>query len=339
LKKIGILTFWGVPNYGAWTQAYALNKTINRLVSSEYDVNHIAYLHNKHSNSYYINDIRLKNSFSYSWRTIPHTYEMSDINLENEFFDTIITGSDAIWEFSIDVFGDDSHLIGNDLNTKKLISYAASFGTMCKNDYFKEWVKNGLDKYEHISVRDENSREIVKSLNKSADLVLDPALLWDFENDSTIVKPIYEDYILVYGTNFSEKFIKFSVEFANKKNLKLISAGYINNWCDFNMKLIELRSNEWIGMFAKAKYVITNTFHGLMLSLSYNKQFKFERVEYVKNRSESLIKELNLDMYFDDSADKIKRIFEEDIDYYNVNNKLNFMRNESLNWLKNAIGD
>ena len=58
-------------------------------------------------------------------------------------------------------------------------------------------------KYNNISVRDENSANIVKTLIDcdQIDIVLDPALVWNFEDDSNVIIPTYEDYIAVY-TNY-----------------------------------------------------------------------------------------------------------------------------------------
>lgn len=49
MKNVRILTYWGVPNYGAWTQAYALNNIISYLLEENgepYDCKHINYLEN-----------------------------------------------------------------------------------------------------------------------------------------------------------------------------------------------------------------------------------------------------------------------------------------------------
>ena len=48
---IGILTFWNVPNYGTFAQAYALQKAI-AAIDEQRDVRQIAYLNKKHYNSY-----------------------------------------------------------------------------------------------------------------------------------------------------------------------------------------------------------------------------------------------------------------------------------------------
>lgn len=327
MRRIGILTFWGVPNYGAWTQAYALNKILNSMVKDDVLVEHIAYLHPKHYELYYKKDKRLENSFSYSWNCIPHTRVLTIEELENEYFDVIITGSDAIWEFSIDEFGDDVHLIGNRLNAGKIISYAASFGTMTIDEADKDFIRDGLKEYMALSVRDENSANIVRSfVEKNVELVIDPALVWDFRTDSNVVMPTYEKYIAVYGGNWDEEFITEVCNFAKEKKLTLISIGYINPWCDMSLKMIELRTLEWIGMIKKAEYVVTSTFHGLMLGINFRKQIKFNKVPYVSKRSQTLIEEL-----------KIPQNISQEIDYEWVEKKLFLMREHAFKYLEDNL--
>ena len=43
MNDINILTFWGVPNYGTFAQAYALQASIQKAYP-EYDVKQINYL-------------------------------------------------------------------------------------------------------------------------------------------------------------------------------------------------------------------------------------------------------------------------------------------------------
>ena len=84
MKRISILTFWGVANFGAWTQAYALNKVIQELSDNETVVEHIAYLEKSHSDMYYKKDIKLKNAFEYSWDEISHTDVITEDELERD---------------------------------------------------------------------------------------------------------------------------------------------------------------------------------------------------------------------------------------------------------------
>lgn len=340
-RKIGILCFWGVPNYGAWAQAYALNNVVREMVEEKDDVRHIAYLTPRHHSLYYEKDERLYNSFNYSYQLIPHTQQLDATKLEAEEFDVIITGSDAIWEFSVKEMGDDYHLIGNNLNTKQLFAYAPSFGTMSKDMEFKDWIISGLHNYNDITVRDTNSVELVQQLiGRKPSIVLDPVLLWDFNNDENVISPTYQSYIAVYGVQWDEEFIKEAISFAREKGYKLISIGFVNDWCDMSLRMIELRGLEWIGMIKHAEYVFTSTFHGLMFSLVFKKQFKFNRVSYVRNRSESLLQVLKggMEVYLQNEYE-YKKIFEDEVDYNEISFNLKRLREESKKCLREMLGD
>lgn len=337
MKKIGILTYFGVPNYGAWTQAYALNHVIKNMISGickDIDVEHINYLDDFHWEYYYKKDLRLYNSFSYSWNQIPHTKQYSKTDLNTINYDMIITGSDSIWTLPKEPLKPDYTLIGEGLNTGKICAYAVSAGNADPVELSsRREVIKGLKKYNTISVRDSNTKELVKKvLGDDFDVaeVLDPALLWDFSRDEFISIPKYDDYIVVYGIQWNDKFINEAVDFARRKNLKLISAGFINNWCDVNIKMVELRANEWIGFFSKAKYVITSTFHGLMVGINYKKQIKFCPVEFVGKRSETLIEKLGIQNSLD---------FESSIDYDLVLPILKELQISSLDVIKHIIVD
>lgn len=331
MKKIGILTYWGVANYGAWTQAYALNHVIRQICNPEDSVEHIAYLEKSHWNMYYEVDERLFNSFSYSWENIPHSLRYSESNIEDENFDVLIIGSDAVWEFRNPGFKDDMHMLGLGIHARQLFSYAASFGALSIQHFTSE-MKNALYKFEKISVRDRYSENIIVKATEgriNPEVVVDPALLWDFRSDRQVVYPVYENYIAVYGATFDEDFIKNSIRFAKKNNLKLISIGYVNSWCDMSLKMIELRGLEWIGMIASAAYVFTSTFHGLMVSINFRKQVKFNQVAYVKNRSQTLIEELNI-------PDHSKN-FDLEVDYTVCEERLKKMQSISLEYIKSIL--
>lgn len=337
MKTIGILTYWGVPNYGAWCQAYALNNVVRTIVDDSYEVRHINYLTKVHNDFYYLNDIRLQNSFLYSWEIIPHTDKLNEKSIGTKHFDIIITGSDAIWEYSVKEMGNDKHLIGNGLNTEKLIAYAASSGVTNRAECEK-WVDDGLERYDSITVRDEHTRNFVKdAIGITPEIVVDPALLWNFKDDKNIPEPVYDNYIAVYGSKWDESFIKEAKQFAKDKGLLLISLGMVNDWCDISLKMIELRTIEWIGFFKKASYVFTSTFHGLMFGLNFNKQIKFDQVGYVVNRSETLLRQLggNLEKFIE--VKDYHRIFEMTLNYNVINERLDILRNHSMNLLREGI--
>ena len=115
---------------------------------------------------------------------------MTAQELEQAKFDTVVLGSDIIWDYSFEIFDKDPFLFGSKLNAKKKISYAASFGTIKESEPIPEYVKKSLLDMDEISVRDLNSARIVeKIVGKKPEVVLDPTYLWDFTKDSNVIKP------------------------------------------------------------------------------------------------------------------------------------------------------
>lgn len=363
MKRIGILTFWGVPNYGAFAQAYALNKLLKKNYK-DCEVKHMAYLHQKHHDlyykkrkptlssvncllspsffkkclQYYINPYKTYPEFEQDWNSIDHISLSNNKSLEDCYQDVIVTGSDAIWEFSIPEFGNDIHLIGNNLNCNKLVSYAASFGDMKPNDNFDSFIKIGLGHYDDISVRDENSRVIVNSIlgKECAKLVLDPTLVYDFKEDTDIPKSKYDNYVLVYGNDFPQELINKVVRYARENKLSIIGAGIAPNWCDH--RFTDIGPKAWIGLFRNAEFVVTCTFHGLMFGINYEKKIVFNQVEYVKNRSTTLLQKLGLYDLYKNGVDLVSSL-NYSWDYVEIKKKLNEMRKESLCFLRGIGGN
>ena len=329
MRKVSILTFFGVANFGAWAQAYALNKVIQKINDKDITVEHIAYLEKSHSDIYYKHDIRLKNAFTYSWDEITHTAAITGDELEKKEFDILCIGSDAVWELN-PAFDDDMHLFGEKIHAGKLFSYAASFGNIMSDSIPPNIQDVDFLKFEDISVRDDNSSDIIKKLTgKTPQLVADPVLLHDFKSDKNVRKTSFEKYILVYGVQWTDEYIYNARKYAKEHGLKLISAGYTNNWCDISLRLVELRGMEWIGLFENADRIYTSTFHGLMLGLNYGKDVTFCQVDYVKNRSQTLIEKLDI-------KNEIFN-FNKSINYCVVSETLELMRKESIEYLKKNI--
>ena len=339
MKKIGILTFFGVPNYGAWAQAFALNNVVRELVKDEVLVEHIDYLNQTHYDLYYKSDMKLFNNFRYSWNCIPHSKRMTCAkDLEETEYDVIITGSDSIWEFSLPEMGNDEHLIGNNLSASTIISYAASAGVTELESIKDIKLLAGLNKYNSISVRDNFTADSVEHIiGIRPNVVLDPVFIWQGD-EKYIIHPEYDNYIAVYGVEWTDEFIYFARKFARENGKKLISIGWINPWCDVSFRMNELRTLEWMGMLKDADYVFTSTFHGLMFSLKYEKQVKFCLVDYVKNRAETLLGLCgNLFELYNKDNIGYKDIFNNSIDYSIVTSNIEAQRKKSLNYLEKAL--
>lgn len=365
MKEIGILTFWNVPNYGTFLQAYALQKSIAAL-DENYDVEQIAYLEPVHYRQYYaINNIKfrygiidprtylniakrlfsnkikeLKPFLDYYKDFIPCTAPLTKADLPAKHFDSVVLGSDIIWDYSIRFFNNDKFLFGDNLNSKNVISYAASFGTVKPETVCPEYVKNSLKKLSAISVRDENSKNLVKNyVNKDSTIVCDPTILWDFMNDSNIPEVEESKYIIVYGSSFKTELVKGCVDYAKKNNLQIICLDSLDDtfdWCDKIIKQNELNPFQWLAYFKHAERIFTCTYHGLMFSLIFNKKTVFSPTQFIMDKASSLIDYLELRPVLVDF-----NTFEEkadwEWDYNKINAKFDTLRQASLQFLRDNL--
>lgn len=367
-RTIGIITFWDCPNFGSFLQAYALQKMIEKMCPNDI-VRQMAYSNNRHMDVYYsiarpsmfrhwfirpqfyldtlnrlkirkeiINLRKFKNHYdSY----IPHTEKYTADDLKEIYFDTIILGSDIIWDYSIHFFDNDPFLFGYGMKCRSLISYAASFGTVKLGDKHPDYVVASVSKMHGISVRDEKSARIVKEIaDREADVVLDPTLLWDFDNDGNIIVPqVNFKYVAVYGSYFTNDQIEWVKEYCKKNDLKII---YLDSgldkcsWCDVFLEASELSPLEWCGYIKNARMLMTCTFHGFMFGLIFKKKMVFHATDFMKAKLTDFLLSLELyDVLVDQSfRNQIRYHW----DYDKIYGVLDKKKEESLAFLEKYIG-
>lgn len=262
--------------------------------------------------------------------------------------DVLVFGSDEVFNTIQYVESGRGHawqLYGADNNAKKLVSYAASFGHTTYEGLKKydmvEKSSELLGKFSDFSVRDKNSYEIIKKLTgKEALINIDPVLLYDFE-DVEIKKPRINNYILVYGypgrINSKEEVAAIKA-FAKKYDKKLICVNMMQTWCD---EIIYAHPFDLLGYFKYADYVITDTFHGAVISIKYNRPF----VQFIRN-SNNYSNNQKVGYLLDsfDLNDRVllnNNLLEEtmlnSIDYDKVNEKLMEEKKKSMEYLERVL--
>lgn len=363
---IGILTFWNVPNYGTYAQAYALQRVLQQLNKGK-DVRQIAHLDQHHFNFYYdkkayyrecpiwkksfwksffIKENRCpskEEEFINAYSLIPHTDNICDTNLKDFKFDKVFLGSDIVWDYSIKVFNDDPLLFGQGFDVDEVDAYAASFGTVPVDAKVPYYVNSALKKMKYISVRDERSAEIVKRITGiKPPIVLDPTWLWDFNNDENIIKPVEEDYILVYGQDFTSVFIENLRKYANESDKKIIALDCNEDhydWCDKMIAQAELSPFQWIGYFKYAASVATSTFHGITFSLIFNKKFAFSKTDFIMAKVDDFLKELKLFDLFNKNQDDVFGMLDHNFNYNYINKIIEEKRTASVDFLRKVSCD
>lgn len=370
MKKIGIMSMQRIANYGSFLQAFALKKTIE---SFGYEVIFIDYhpgnvLEKTNINNSKIDKalkvlklkapIKEKISFikykkNYSKKFLPMLGINSSAFYQTDDLDTLVIGSDEVFNcvqqnpqvgFAKDLFGVNS-------NARKLISYAASFGnttlSKLKRYGIAEEVKEYLYNFDELSVRDENSKQVVETLiDRKPNVNIDPVLLYFNKGvlDMTIYKygckkKLPYNYMILYGYTgrFSLDECMHIERFAKKKNLKIVCLGGIQHCCD---KFISADPYEVLNLFKNARYVITDTFHGSILSIINTKPF----VTTIRRRGygnaqklDNLLSTLKLNNRRLVKFHDLNKIMESPIDYSLVNKRLDKLREEAKIYLKKSL--
>ena len=346
--NFGIITFHRAVNYGAVLQTYALQEALKNLnIDSEV----IDYRDN-------IIDNRFKFFYNKSLKKLVKDFIYFPIffrkNKKFEEFieDNIVTTKEIIRNYNelnqLKEFEhyrltnwDKAYFLDFVKDNKKKNSYAASFGMNEIPKKEQEEYKSLLSQFNHISVREENGIEIIhKLINKDidVDVDVDPTLLLKKEEWIKIAKkPKEKDYILIFVMQKNESTFKFAERLAQKTNCEIIYiADSIKRRVNGKYKYI-LSPTEWLGYFLNAKYIVTNSFHGLAFSINLNKDFfvELQRPPATGNsRLENMLDLLNLRdrQIIDGDNNNIDK----EINWKEVNRILDTKRTESFNNLKSV---
>lgn len=354
--KIGILSMQKVMNYGSFLQGFALKKTIESLGHQcEFvDIEPGAIFPELRYSLKVLLAKGIERFFKWSaCSCVYYTYKFRH-RFKKEFFpllgvdvhtishfDVVVVGSDEVFNFAQYVpWGFTLQLYGRVPNTDKVISYAGSFGhtTMEDINHFgvKQEIASALSSMSAISVRDMNSFNIVKELvDKEASLNIDPVLLFDY---APYIKAVSKkDYIIVYSYPNrirKQEEIRAIKKFARKYNKRLISIGFYFPWCD---ETVVPDPFEVLGYIQGADYIITDTFHGSVMSLKFNRPFVALVRETNKQKMTSLLSQFHLEGQIVDDIDMLEEKLLQKINYQQTNEVLRKAREHSLNYLKSNL--
>lgn len=153
------------------------------------------------------------------------------------------------------------------MRTDRLAAYATSFGGHAASEGLDAARAERLRSFDAISVRDENSRAIVReAIGRDVPIVLDPCLQFPIYAAPARHSP-REPYVAVYGYRFSEPFARSVQQWARRHQLQIISIGYRNGWADQNW--LTAGPDDFAHFMAGSRAVATNFFHGCVFALRH----------------------------------------------------------------------
>jgi hypothetical protein len=352
--KIGILTQPLGTNYGGILQAYALQRYLRNL-GYNVETIRIANFKNKVTPIIYLKIIvskliRILNGEKLNllkkrpkinanreklYSFISDNIVTTDLIklpeernlLEKLDYDVYIVGSDQVWRKRYSPHMPTFFLdFTKDKDNVRRVAYAASFGLEQWQFAKKETrtYKNLLKKFDAVSLREDSGCKLCERyLDVSCEHVLDPTMLLYPKDYFALYEgkvDIPEFDCLAYILDQSESCAEFLKSFSKSTSLSVKS---IIPQIQYQDTSIEQTINypsveEWICSFSKCKCVITDSFHGTIFSILFNKPFVVKcNSTRGSARFESLLKMFGL-------QDRL-------ITYYNLNEFVEII-NRPINW-------
>lgn len=361
--KIGILTHYDVNNQGAQLQLYAMYMQLTSMghapivltYKKNYDLIPELELRNQislKSVPYILKNFLWKKGFGLTYHNVRKYLKNKAFRKEHFRFapycladiDAAVVGADEVMSLEL---GANIMMYGHGVNTDRLIAYAPSAGQTDINRivhfHYKELAASGLNRFSCLSARDKGTQKIIKELiGKDVPLVCDPVLLYRFpmKNLNLPKGTPRKPYIVVYS--YDARFIKpKEIEairtYARRHRLRTVSVGTYHKWCDVNIACDCL---QWLKCIEKAQAVITDTFHGTIsaaitnrpMVVSYSPAINSSKMLDLVERlglNDRLIAELN--------TGGIERILTTPMDTETLNQRIESLRKDSLDYLTNAL--
>lgn len=367
--KTATITLHSAHNNGSFLQAFALQKTIISMGVENDIINYIPFAQYTLYQNIIFKDTTLKGIIK-GMLNVPHYKTLSErkkrynrvlstLNMTEKFedeskftevindYDCLIAGSDQIWNSATMPDFTPLYFLPTE---KRKVAYAPSFGKSLKNQFDNSDYVKQIEQFDKLSVREKSVQEQLEHLlpNKPVEIVLDPTFLLnkdEYEMLTNKAKCEFNgDYIFFYCIKASTEVLKTVREIGKMLNLPIITVftGVNTYKCQVFGQKVDFSAGpeEFVKYVQNAKYVISNSFHGIVFSIIYNKIFY--RVADNENNSlkiderlDSILNLLHLDSQNIVAGKNIS--LNKEIEYLEVNSKLDELRNSSLNWLEESL--
>lgn len=369
-KNIGIVSYninCNFTNYGSALQSWALSQVLDRLgdeygiqsklidycptVMAEYDILHpIKRMWDQDEQSRLMvkltmpaiceNYEKFERFYTVNFRRTKKKYHDNDFDsiVDEENIHSFVCGSDTI--FCIDEFK--GFVEGYWANFKCMkghaVAYAASFGDSLfqPKDYLilDERLKN----FCAIGLREQQMLSYVKDhVDIPVRRVVDPTLLLTQEDYEPIISPrfIDGDYLLLYSRRYNKAMEDFAIKLAKEKNLKIVEISLRATNADRgHIMMYSAGVEEFLSLVKYSQCVVTNSFHGMIMSVQFEKLFYAFSREQCDNKVMELLQLMGLSSRLLVTGQELAL---DRINYELVQNEIAKYRSESLDYLKSAL--
>lgn len=284
------------------------------------------------------------NQFTRTWLCETLLYRnIADLKKHPPDCDIYISGSDQIWNTTFTNGKlDPAYLLGFGSEQIIRISYAVSVNSL-KNYDFTQAEQELLRKFRSISLREEEYYPLLRKLldaNTEIHIDVDPTLLLD-ENmyEKYMAQNISqkEPFLLVYTMNNEMRARVYQAAHLLSKQTGLMIID-ISNSADFVCN--EKYSNrvcspaEFLWYVKHSEFLLTNSFHGTVFSIIFEKNFVTMPNLDTGNRITEFLSKLNLSSHCAADTETALLCFTEKINYSTTKMLISDLRKKSIEYLK-----
>lgn len=340
--KIALLTYFHALSYGATLQTYATIKALESLGHEVWLIN--LYIPEVTSSLKRI--LLLPKEYKHwsfrkkYFKHITRHYATSeDLRKYPPEADLYMIGSDQTWNPDISMDKAPSFFLDFVKDNNKKVTYAASIG---KNSIdstkwiSKEKIIELLRQFKYIAIRETSGKELLAKYGIDSIQVVDPVLLFPHYNE-LVGKTQQREEIGLFKINKTDEFYAKAKEVGSLASIPVRSIGSLRREAGVICRYPE-GIEGWMRAIASSRYILTDSFHGLVISLLYHRQFVIlPGMSGRVTRLRSLLQLVGLEdriMSTDDSAESILAKLQQPIDYEHLDAVLANERKKSWEYLK-----
>lgn len=356
MNKIALITFHDTTNFGALLQTYALYKKLNDMGYDcsvlDYQCKNIIKREIPDRFSYSLNpkslmiEILVKSKFRRRYSTIlqfmskymskmTQPYNRESVFSIKENFDSYVVGSDMLWGLDI-TDSDYSYFLDFVPDEKRKFSYATSIGKREWSKEETEKISMLLNRFNAVSVREEVTKErLMPVLSKPCKVVCDPTMLLTAEEWKPYVSKRYSKggFVLAYFDTDDGKTFKDAKEYSQSNGKELLVISSSLSFLTHTHNIYPAAVEEFLSLIYYADTVFTASYHGLLFSLYFHKNFVYYNRQPAY-RMETVAKRVGVE-------NREGRIVDLNnlppLDYAAIDKKMAEYRDYSITYIKEAL--
>lgn len=358
--KTAITTFHFVNNFGGVLQAYAIQQAVRQYCDCE------AQIIDYHNGFISLTDAlrilplsprpkeivtgirtlpdrfgRLSKFESFRKQEMHLTsvrYNHARLKREAPDADVYICGSDQIWNPVLTFGVDSTYYLDFASDGSKKVAFAPSFGSARPPKVFQKKTRCLLQNLDAISVREKTGKELLSHLtDQPVELLIDPTFLLDKAHWESMMSenPARQPYILLYIMQSDTTMYDYVRAIKQKLGLHVVEISrYGFNPGFVDETLVDVGPQEFLSLFRHADYICTNSYHGLIFSLIFEKQFCLVPCKRFQARIYHLAEMLSVEI----ESEGVGHVGNTSYDLETVRERIHMERTHAIDWLKHQLG-